>query len=216
LIIYTIMITTDVEAWNKYPFHRQWFNKLWLSQRFNYVCGPSAVPVPTAGEYIVRPIYNLHGMGAGAQIQYLTEADVDLVPPGYFWCERFHGEQLTIELFWQSGRWNVMSVFQGQHANSTELFRFQRWLKVRRTVDLPKDIDELWDCGSINIETVGGRIVEVHLRGSPDPVEYEEFIPVWSDDDLNSIEHLESTHRFISSPDPVLGTTVSRLGFYVK
>ena len=49
----------DDEAWLKYPQHHKWFNKLWLSEQLNYVCGPSSVSVPEEKEYFVKPIYNL-------------------------------------------------------------------------------------------------------------------------------------------------------------
>jgi hypothetical protein len=209
------MIYTDSEAWNKYPFHRDWFNKLWVSELFDYTCGPNAVSVPVDGEYVVRPIYNLHGMSAGAKFQHLTSGDIESVPPGYFWCERFYGEQLSVELYWSKAQWNVGSVFQACREGN-ELFRFTKWLKVQRDVALPAELNELWDCGYINIETVGGKIIEVHLRGSPDPIIYDVMIPVWSDTPGSTILELSKTHSFISSPDYVYGTKIHRTGFFVK
>ena len=56
----------DWRAWAKYPQHRNWFNKLWVADRLNYLCGPSGFPLPKTMMTIVRPVYNLNGMGAGA------------------------------------------------------------------------------------------------------------------------------------------------------
>jgi len=49
----------DSEAYKKYPHHHKWFNKLWLSEKLGYKCGPGGVNVSRNDEYIVRPIMNL-------------------------------------------------------------------------------------------------------------------------------------------------------------
>lgn len=209
-------ITTDTEAWSKFPFHRNWFNKLWVAEKFKYCCGPNAVSVPVKGTYIIRPIYNLHGMGAGAQFVELDIGDIDTVPPGYFWCEKFYGDHLSVDLKWESGKWKTVSMFQGIYSNSTELFRFAKWVKVNKDIFIDPVLNELWDCEYINVELVDGKVIEVHLRGSPDPVNYSEFVPVWNDTPDDVIQRLTLDHLFISSYDYVHGTNIKRLGFYVK
>lgn len=210
------MITTDTQAWLNYPFHRNWFNKLWVSEKFKYNCGPNGVPVPVKGEYIMRPVYNLHGMGAGAKFVYLETDDIDTVPPGYFWCEKFEGEHLSIDLFWKNNKWCVGSVFKGLRFNDNELYRFNTWIRVERDIKISHELNELWDCEIINIETIGNKIIEVHLRGSPDPIEYNEMIPVWNDTPAEVILSLSNSHKFIHSYDYVHGTTVYRRGFFCR
>lgn len=209
------MIKSDEEAWMKYPFHREWFNKLWVSEKFGYSCGPAGIEVPKSGTYVVRPIYNLYGMGASASFQYLTKEDKDSLTPGHFWCEMFEGDHLSVELKWDKTHWSPHSIFQGHHANDRELFRFSKWSKVERDVIIPTLLNKLWDCGSINVEMIGDKIIEVHLRGSPDPIEYEEFIPIWSDTPDDVVTKYRDTHTFVKSHDHVFGTSVSRLGFFV-
>lgn len=211
----TTMIKTDEEAWIKYPSHRDWFNKLWTSERFGHACGPAGIEVPKSGTYIVRPIYNLYGMGANATFQFLTKEDKDSLTPGHFWCEVFEGDHLSIELNWNKTRWIPHSIFQGHHANDNEIFRFSKWNKVHRDVIIPTLLDVLCDCGSINVEMIGDKVIEVHLRGSPDPIEYNEFIPVWSDTSEIVLNRYRDTHKFIESRDHVFGMNVSRLGFFV-
>lgn len=210
------MVKDDIEAWKVYPFHRMWFNKLWVSEKFKYTCGPCGVPVPHEGKYIVRPIYNLYGMGAGAKIINLKPEDSETVPPGYFWCEVFEGDHFSVELTWNRPLWKVTSVFQGHHASEEELFRFSSWEKVTREIYIPDELNELWDCGQINIELIGNKIIEVHLRGSPDPTEYTEFVPIWNDTPKEFIESFKSTHKFLEAPDYVHSTSLLRKGFYVK
>lgn len=73
----------DCDSYLKYPHHRNWFNKLWLSEMLGYKCGPCGVEIPEDGTYVVRPIYNLSGMGIGAELKQLKKDDIS-TPPGYF------------------------------------------------------------------------------------------------------------------------------------
>ena len=67
----------DCDSYVKYPKHRKWFNKLWLAEMLGYKCGPAGTDIPEDGVYVVRPIYNLGGMGAGAKVVELKKDDGD-------------------------------------------------------------------------------------------------------------------------------------------
>jgi hypothetical protein len=90
------------------------------------------------------------------------------------------------------------------------------WKRVSPEIHLPKKLDELWDCDSINVEMIDGKIIEVHLRGTPDPVEYDELIPIWSDTPECVVDELKSLYTFVESRDRVLNSVVSRLGFFCR
>ena len=47
------------------------FDKLILSRKLGYVCGPVDADVPKPNHYIVRPCVNPAGMGRGATIEYI-------------------------------------------------------------------------------------------------------------------------------------------------
>lgn len=209
------MITSDADAWIKYPHLRNWFNKLWVAQQLKYISGPGAVPVPRNGYYIVRPVMNLHGMGAGAEIKFLTTNDIDSVPPGFFWCEVFTGAQLTFELKWLKGRWNTTSCFMAERSTAS-LYRFDRWVRANVEFSPPKILDELCGCSNINVETIGGKIIEVHLRGSPDPIQHQEIIPHWSDMPESVVQQLTDSHQYIPNPDYVYWTDIKRFGFFCR
>lgn len=204
------MITDDVSAWHKYPHHRNWFNKLWLSEQLGYCCGPGGVPVPEKNLYIVRPIYNLRGMGAGAKIKEITTEDLISVPPGYFWCEIFQGNHYSIDLEWDN-KWHLVSVFQGVNSPD-KLYKFEKWIKKDLIWQAPSFLDTLQDCVYINVEVIGDKIIEVHLRTSPDP-NYTEIIPVWENEKI-SVSH---EYTWIESFDDADGfIEQKRLGFFVK
>ena len=62
------MYMNDDEAYHKFPGSNWVYNKLQLSEKLEYHCGPAGTKVDREGEYIIRPITNLSGMGAGAKI----------------------------------------------------------------------------------------------------------------------------------------------------
>lgn len=57
---------TDSDAYIKYPKLRHFYNKLWLSEKLGYRCGPSGIEPQESDTYIVRPIMNLSGMGVSS------------------------------------------------------------------------------------------------------------------------------------------------------
>lgn len=174
------MLTSDEEAWRTYAHHRRWFNKLDFALRMGYACGPCGTGPHLSGWYVVRPIYNLHGMGAGARLQHIIAGDTRRVESGYFWCQLFFGDQLSITYEWD-GEWVPMSTWKAERSPNN-LVRFTRWKRTDIVLPAPAICNELADVGYINVEFVGGRPIEVHLRVSPDPDWGDELIPVWADE----------------------------------
>lgn len=195
-------ITDDSQAWKTFPQHRWLFNKLELSLRLDYLAGPSGVPVPRAGKYVVRPIYNLGGMGLGASVQML-EVDQP-IEPGYFWCEYFQGTQYTIDYTWDNG-WKL--AFAAEGVRRENLTEFLCWRKCKPPlISLPEWFDDLKDVEHINIETIGSRIIEIHLRhGNDFPEGATELIPIWKD--MKFEENYEDVDGLLKNP---------RLGFYYR
>ena len=42
----------DDDAYNLYPHHRKWFNKLYVAELFGYDCGPAGVAPTKDGTYV--------------------------------------------------------------------------------------------------------------------------------------------------------------------
>jgi len=188
----------DYTAWVKADTEDLWlFDKLILSRRLGYVCGPAGVPVPHAGVYVVRPVTNLAGMGRGASFQYLGPKTE--LPPGYFWCEVFTGQHLSIDYCYGVP---VLCV-EGLRDPNAQLWRWSRWQVVDNVLPVP--LPELSKFPYLNVEFVDGHAIEVHLRHNPD-FEYDNTvaIPVWDD------MPLDTTRKFVVSPD------YKRKGFYVN
>ncbi len=62
----------DDDAYKKYQKHHKWFNKLYLAESLGYNCGPCGLAPDVSGWYMVRPIYNLYGMGAFAEKKWIA------------------------------------------------------------------------------------------------------------------------------------------------
>lgn len=209
------MITTDQQAWDAYPQFRDFFNKLWISQQLGYQCGPSGSTPLISAKYIVRPTYNLSGMGVGAEIKWIDAGDTTIVPPGYFWCELFRGRQYSVNYNWD-GKWVAVNSFETTPTASA-LSRFQRWNRSAIQPSPPALLDQLASVGTINCEFIADQLIEVHLRHGPDP-DYDTIIPLWGDTDPQLVEELsELGYAFVSSYDDANGfLTNPRIGFMVR
>jgi hypothetical protein len=212
----------DNHAYEKYPNHRNWFNKLWVAERLGYDCGPSGVTPRETKECIVRPIYNLAGMGVGARFQTIKADNYTSVEPGYFWCERFFGRHISASFKFHHGvigEWKPISAFEGFINPYEPLTKFQEWkrLGLDWVPEVPRELNELSDVDIINVEFIGGKVIEVHLRDTPDP-DYDHLIPVWASDLSIKKQYMEENgYDFIESYDNADGHLKDpRIGFLVK
>lgn len=214
----------DDEAYLKYPQHRNWFNKLWIAEKMGYLCGPAGVHIPKDGVYVVRPIYNLSGMGIGAQVKKLKAGDQS-TPAGYFWCEYFDGPHYSADYKWEYDRdniwghwrepWKGQSCWEGTNM-PLNLTKFVEWKRSDYIPPVPNELVELRDVGHINVEFIGDKVIEVHLRESPDP-KYNHVIPIWKSDEGKVSHYLAHGFEFKSSFDDADGQLPDpRIGFMVK
>lgn len=181
------------------------FDKLIVARLSGHTCGPSGVPVPKRGHYFVRPISNIEGMGKDARIEYLDGSTCHL-HPGEFWCEVFEGEHISIDY---NGYKPILSVV-GERDKNRPHQRFTKWEKTEKTYPLPSFIGFIpLRYKTINCEFIGGKLIEIHLRGNPDFMHgNSSMIPLWK----NEVDPKPEGYRFISDE----GTELERLGIYVK
>jgi hypothetical protein len=208
------LITEDYQAWIEYPQYRWIYNKLELSIKLGYDAGPACVPITKTGNYIIRPIYNLYGMGIGSHIRKIDISEAKLmenhalIPPGYFWCEYFEGDHISIDFKRTKSpsgsifAWKIFHAMQGIE-NKKELTKFEKWIRIELTdILLPDFLNEI-DCPYLNIEMIGNKIIEVHLRKG-NQVLYGQKIgasvtPLW-----RGQEHYINSDRYIENEDPTV------------
>ena len=186
----------DADAWYMYPQYRWLFNKLDVAIRLGYQAGPACIPINQSGNYIVRPIYNLYGMGIGAHKLYIDISQSNdmknhaLIPPGYFWCEYFEGNHYSIDYKKVDGVWKPYCTMIGK-TNQKVLTKFHSWIKIENIdIDIPKWVNDI-NVERLNIESIGNRIIEIHLRTGNNmmynfPIGTK-IIPIWEgdSDDIN-------------------------------
>ena len=169
----------DIDVFDSISSDDLWcVDKLILSKKLGYNCGPAGIPPAIPGHYIVRPIVNLKMMSVGATIQYL---DSDSIPDGYFWCEMFTGRHLSFD--YHGGKQTL--AVEGFRSDTNRLDRFSRWTKIDEKFKLPEILQTVADRYSwFNVEVIGNNVIEVHFRYNDDFANHDAntIIPVWKDE----------------------------------
>jgi hypothetical protein len=201
-----MQFVSDCDVYDSCPSQWLWvYDKVIVARRQGIQAAPAGIPVPAAGEYIVRPITNIRMMGRGAQRLWLEPGDDHSVPDGYFWSEVLEGPHMSVDYHWGQQHLTV----QGFRDDPAKLDRFSRWCKIDLDRPLPGMLHDLkyyqeW----INVEYIGNRVIEVHLRYNDDFANHDadEIIPVWRGDSMITPEGWAWYH----SP------AGDRLGFWIK
>lgn len=170
------------------------YNKLILSRKLGYTCGPSGVPVPKSDFFIVRPCMNFMGMGRFARIEYLKDTTEHL-HPGEFWCEIFQGDHLSVDYHKKEPILTVRGIQNHEKA----LYKWEKWEKVEKTIKYPSILEELKEeYDYVNCEFIGKKLIEVHFRQNPD-FRYGNTvaIPIWNGDEIPK----NGKYKYMEDPD---------------
>lgn len=171
----------DVDCWDVVDPQDLWVtDKLILSKRLGYYCGPAGLIPKRNDEYIVRPCVNYRMMSRGAKLMMLGPSYEDTVPDGFFWCEKFEGRHLSFDFHYGA---QVLAV-EGFRDDPIRLDRFSKWTKVSDTCSVPEVLhDIVKEYEWVNLEVIGDRVIEVHFRYNDDFTGHNssEIIPVWKD-----------------------------------
>lgn len=178
---------SDSAAWRLNASHRHIYDKLRLALDAGLIAAPCGVEpmdlgVSPEAEVFVKPITNLAGMGLSARA---VRADTVPMEPGSYWSERLSGIHTSSDCLVQDGepRWFAHTRGSdekdasrpiyweiGAHLPETEVW-ISDW--VRRNL--------AGYTGICNIELIGGKPIEAHLRGSNGFFELygPDFLPAW-------------------------------------
>jgi hypothetical protein len=198
------MTTAEDLVWKTIDPNDMWvLDKLILSRKLGYNCGPVGLAVNKPGNYIVRPCVNMLGLGLGAQRLWI-DRDTSHLPVGHFWCEWFEGRHLSID--YQKGK-QVLAV-EGHKADTT-FTRWDHWIKVSDRIKFPSILDEFKEkYEHINCEFIGKKLIEVHFRRNADfDNNRVHFIPVWKGESADPPEG----YTYINYPD-----VHGRIGAFVR
>jgi hypothetical protein len=164
-----IVPVDDPTGWQLYPRHRRVYNKVFLCQTQGVPQGPHGV-MPDAFPVFSKPMMNLHGMGIGSRLIRNPEELEAHFTPGHMWMAVLSGPHVSTDVALVAGRpawW--------RHTTGRALTggMFDYWtIHTRPRPRLERYLGD-WArrylgglTGIVNFETIGGVIIECHLRMS--------------------------------------------------
>lgn len=159
--------TEDPDSWLWYPRHRWIYDKLMVALSQGLNAAPHGV-MPPRFPVFSKPITNLRGMGSGSRVIGSAEEYKAALTAGHFWCTLLDGPHVSTDVALMDGNPRWWRHTTGQTAPGGT---FDHWTVHAGAMP---DI-EAW-CGAwarqhlsgytgmVNFETIGGRIIEAHLR----------------------------------------------------
>lgn len=174
--------TGDDQAYGLHPEHRWIYNKLTITELQNIPCGPhKTYPPADIFPIFSKPIYNLGGMGAGSRTMETEDDYWASITPGHMWSVLLHGKHYSTDIAVVAGKVVWMSHARGETGPQQT---FDYWeINVPVDPSIRQCITEFVEAhlgtfsGMLNMETIGNKIIEVHLRFSPQwPDIYGEWV----------------------------------------
>jgi hypothetical protein len=159
----------DPPTWDLYPGRRWLHNKLAICETQGMPHGPHGTQ-PMDYPVFSKPIYNLRGMGAGGRVIGSDDEYRASLTPGHMWMPVLTGPHISTDLALVAGQ-----VRWCRHTTGipTAQGMFDYWIVHAEAMPELETYLSDWigHClggftGIVNIETIGGRIIECHLRMS--------------------------------------------------
>lgn len=153
--------TNDYQAHVKYPDYNFIYYKDYIANSQGVKNGKQ---IPENFPVIIRPVINLSGMGKNARICH-NKKDFN-ISKDEFWCELLEGDHISLDIFYNKYGFLDIIAFRGVPCES---FTFKFWeylpnfeipLKIKKFIH--KNLVDYK--GIINIEMIGDKIIECHLR----------------------------------------------------
>jgi len=159
----------DATAWGLHPEHRWVYNKLLICETQGLPSGPHGTAPPEFPVFS-KPIYNMRGMGTGSRIIASEEEYEASLQPGHMWMPLFTGAHVSTDVALAQGRivWCRHTTGVASHAGTFDYWTIHD--KPKPALDaylgewLGRNLGGF--TGIVNLETIGGRIIECHLRMS--------------------------------------------------
>jgi hypothetical protein len=159
--------TDDPDSWQLFPAHRWIYNKLLVAESQGLACGPHGV-VPGHYPVFSKPVINLRGMGTGSRV-INTAGELSLhQQPGHMWMENLTGEHVSTDCAVVNG---AVKWIRNCAGVAGEGGTFSFWTVEASPRPGLEEVIAAWVMrhmggytGMMNFETIGGKIIEAHLR----------------------------------------------------
>jgi hypothetical protein len=161
--------TEDCDAWLWYPEHRWVYDKIAIAHSQGLEAAPHGV-TPSHFPVFSKPITNLRGMGIASRVLHSANEYAQWLTPGHMWMTRLEGRHVSSDAVIVEGepRW-WRHVTGAPSRDGT----FDYWMVHAGPEDAIEEYCGAWIrahlagyTGILNIETIDGRMIEVHLRMS--------------------------------------------------
>jgi hypothetical protein len=162
-----VIPTDDPDCWKLYPGHRWVYDKLMVAASQDLEAGPHGV-IPPAFPVFSKPTVNLKGMGAGSRIIRTRTEYLHSLMPGHMWMPLLKGAHVSTDAALIDGRarWWRHAVGSSRPGGTFDYWKVEA--KSRRRLETQIGA---WArrnlrgyTGIANFETIGGVIIELHLR----------------------------------------------------
>jgi hypothetical protein len=143
------------------------YDKLAVALSQDLQAAPHGVP-PASYPVFSKPIYNLKGMGVGSRA-LTSAADYEAAyAPGHFWSTLLEGDHVSSDVAIVDG---VPKWWRHARGQTSGKGTFDHWEILGEANPAVEGWCDPWSrrhlagySGMINFETIGARIIEVHLR----------------------------------------------------
>lgn len=162
-----IIPTEDGDAYELFPKERWVYNKLMVASSQDLPHGPHGLD-PKSYPIFSKPIYNMRGMGTGSRILRSEKEYRNALAPGHMWMPVFDGEHVSSDVAVVDGqaRWwrhTIGSyIGEGMFDHWTVLAEGRPEVEAYCGAWLKENLAGY--SGMVNFETIGAKIIEVHLR----------------------------------------------------
>ena len=197
----TVIPVDDPTGWQLYPAYRAVHDKLFICRSQGISHGPHGV-MPKKFPVFSKPAMNLHGMGIGGQVIRSPAEFEESFTPGHMWMQLLTGAHISTDVALVSGRprWWRHSVGKALPGGM-----FDYWIILARPLPRLQRTLGAWGrrhlrgfTGIVNFETIGGKIIECHLRMSEQWVDLNG--PGWLKSVVDMYAH--GNWRFVNRPRP--------------
>jgi len=159
--------TEDSDSWTWYPKYRWVYDKVTVALSQALQAAPHGVE-PENYPVFSKPITNLKGMGVGSRVLRSAEDYTKHYAPGHMWMTLLDGRHVSSDVAVLNGEarwWRHATGHPGPEGT------FDHWvLHAAHDIEIEARCGE-WIAqhlggytGMLNLETIGGRIIEAHLR----------------------------------------------------
>jgi hypothetical protein len=159
--------TEESDAYRLYPEHRWVFNKLQVAESQQLLCGLHGIDPPHYPVFS-KPTYNMRGMGTGSRTLRSEKEYRRYLRPGHFWMEQLEGEHVSSDIAVVRGKACWWRHVVGQPLDDG---KFDYWTVLADRRPAVEEYCARWIegnlggyTGMVNLETIGARIIETHLR----------------------------------------------------